>query len=406
MKLVIPLPRHDETITSVLDRAACAYATTREDFAEELVGRASRSPVSLAGTDLDTRPPRHLAEALAQALGVSTDRIMRLRIPASAWLLDPSARTAYCPSCFAEDSRAAGSVYMRRAWAYSFMTHCPRHKRPLVASVQPRWRHGEGLTRDLSADPVMGDAGLGRLIQPNWGQYSAATRTEWARLAPPIHILWARLCRFEGSLLRACLHRPYAFDRRSAFYRDIVVLFSGNWLGCDAYPSVNELTPHALTHLILFAHLTAYPPDKDIREVWQQFLRRAHPRWRRTFMWILMQCVYREAPFDISWIYDTTNRNSGTLEKTPRARWFSICFHHLPDRGRQLAKVFAAQWPTQYQQMVEKLLAHVPYIDLQTQNELHVTAWKHSSQLSRINIESAALGLSPALGLLKRNGVL
>lgn len=381
MKLLIPAPRPDETITSVLDRAASLYATTRGELAEELVRRVTHCRVILEGIDLDANPPHELTEALAEALGCTTGTIERLRVPESKWLLDSDRRVAYCPNCFDEDRVSTGSVYMRREWSFSFMTHCPRHKQPLMGSVRPKWKPGLSSTRDLMSKPRVGRPRHTDSFQLNSSQLYRVLQEERDRFTPAILALWQRLCEFEASLLADCLRRARRFDARTAFYRDLVMLFSANWGDIRMRPAMASLRPYEFGYgWPLYDGSKISDPDYDIHGVWAYFLAQRDPSWRRDVTWVLMQCGCAKGAVYIQLTSDGAAKRSATLAGIACAQWFKTCLDQLPEYGRWLARAFAARWPPPYRRIVEKLQPKPVHLDAEALNKLRVEAHQNFMQ--------------------------
>lgn len=132
VRLLIHGPHHDESISSILDRAAGLYCVAREVIAAELVIDAGYSIDCLAQCDFDD-PPIELLLALSSALGISANSLEALNIMDGPSVLKPWARNSFCGVCFAEDLNRGHSPYFRRAWARTFKTFCQTHHQPLTS---------------------------------------------------------------------------------------------------------------------------------------------------------------------------------------------------------------------------------------------------------------------------------
>ena len=130
-----PLPRlhvaslrHDESLSSYLDRAANLYGTSRRALLAEFSGGRARR-----GADLDAAEPLSLWERLSAAAGVSLDEFLRHAAHEPYWLLPSRIRSAYCPHCFERDLSRCRTPYFRCAWSYGAVTLCPKHQTSLFS---------------------------------------------------------------------------------------------------------------------------------------------------------------------------------------------------------------------------------------------------------------------------------
>lgn len=402
MRLLIVPPEPDETITSVLDRAATLYGTTRG----ELVWELKRNWGSLeqdklwTNADLDVDPPRSLIRALARALECSDDLIGDLRLASSKWLLDPASRRAYCEKCFDEDIARTGSVYLRHDWAFSFVTHCRRHKVPL-SSLSYTFRRGVYAERELPImqrlkrkqpyNPVRFASNNSSLVL-----YGASDESVLA-----FEEIWKRLCRFESRLLKSCFSSPHRFDQETAPYRDLVKVFSGNWDDLRCTPVMFYLFPVEAFIAPLAFHIprTLEGPDHDVNDVWDTFLRKGDPMWRRGATWLLTQCFSDEDPIDLYPSYEQLIRKRVRILTINRKKWFEACLDELPDYGRQLARGYSSRWETPLCDAVEQLLTATPHLDVEKLNQRRIA--KHLEQMSLIR---ASIGAADRAMLLCGTG--
>lgn len=368
MRLLIPTPQADETVTSVLDRAATAYATTREALADELVVSEGGDPDVLKRVDLDVSPPAALTGALARALGCTANVLDRLRLPKCGWLLHPGSRMAYCPECFYEDLAATGCSYMRRDWSFSFITHCSRHRRTLVSPMKLGLGPQVGGTRDLT--PQSGTSDITNTWRARWTAHE-----RWDPLTPTLRALWMRLCAFEDSLLATCVLRSERAKASAAYYRDLVVLFSANWDDVPARPAMVYLWPcYGADDLGIFDSPKNSKPQYGIYKVWQQFLARPEPVWRRSVTWMLMQCGCETGPVYVRTVRAGASAESMSLARMGVRPWIETCLAMLPDYGRWLARAMAKRWPASYRHAVYELQARPTYMGVEALNALRVEA--------------------------------
>ncbi|AVP97200.1 hypothetical protein C7S18_08325 [Ahniella affigens] len=123
-RLPIAPPAPDETISSVLDRAACLMGTSREALLA-----AIELPDAGDGRDLDDAL-LPLAAEIARAL--CWDREWHPPAPpVPTRRLAASARNAFCAHCWVEDLATARGTYFRTTWLDAMVPWCARHQTPL-----------------------------------------------------------------------------------------------------------------------------------------------------------------------------------------------------------------------------------------------------------------------------------
>jgi hypothetical protein len=136
----VPAPGPDETLASVVARAAAFYGTSESSLW-----------AGLHGEDLgDSGTPDHPSPAALQRMGLA------LGVPARSLrdhLLDPGprwlkrdARRAFCPACWHEDHVAGRPFGYRRAWARVFTTRCAVHYLPLEYAHVLEAANGDWIT--------------------------------------------------------------------------------------------------------------------------------------------------------------------------------------------------------------------------------------------------------------------
>lgn len=133
MRWWISPPAPDETLRSVLERAAAFYHWEPERLWQEL----NSGDLGASGT-IDQPSSRALIR-LGQALGMSAVQLRQHRVPDAAWRLDPAARRAICPICW--ELPAPDGQPELRSWTRVLRTRCPTHDAPLCLPVS---RHHAG----------------------------------------------------------------------------------------------------------------------------------------------------------------------------------------------------------------------------------------------------------------------
>jgi hypothetical protein len=127
-RLHVTPPRHDESLSSFLDRAANLYGTTRLELVAEFSdGNARR------GADLDAAEPLPLWKRLSTASDIAFDDLLQQAATEPYWMLPSRLRSAYCPHCFEHDLSRSRTPYFRRAWSYGAVTSCPKHRTSLFS---------------------------------------------------------------------------------------------------------------------------------------------------------------------------------------------------------------------------------------------------------------------------------
>ncbi|MBW8368500.1 MAG: TniQ family protein [Arenimonas sp.] len=131
VRLWIPLPSPDESIASILWRAACFLEIDPNVLWGHIVSDVPGDPGTMDA------PSSNALRRIANGIGMTPSRLAAHRIPVGETLLEPNARTAACPLCWQEDDVNGRPRTYRRAWAYACRTFCRQHRVPLVAPRRP-----------------------------------------------------------------------------------------------------------------------------------------------------------------------------------------------------------------------------------------------------------------------------
>lgn len=126
LTLLVDPPMPGESMSSFLGRAAQAYCTPQRTLFLELTNRRKEG----MRPDVDQWPTAQLLTVLEKAVPNWRSPQDELR-PFLNWVLAPSQRKAYCPSCFVEDLAANITPYFRQDWMAVLCTHCWKHESPL-----------------------------------------------------------------------------------------------------------------------------------------------------------------------------------------------------------------------------------------------------------------------------------
>lgn len=153
VKFRVAPPYPDESISSVIYRAACLYGVDRA----QLVDALPIGCFSAHALDLDDLPYK-VIYALAAALDVPEEMLLKHQLFKSSpdEYLSSGARISVCPLCWAEDIQNSRTPYFRRAWAKVLCTFCTVHQCPLVMwEKNPRELGSrQAWLLDLAGDPA------------------------------------------------------------------------------------------------------------------------------------------------------------------------------------------------------------------------------------------------------------
>jgi hypothetical protein len=125
----VPGPGPDESLRSVLSRAASLYRTTPQNLWSFLC-----DPADGSASDVDDPNPSVILR-WARCLGVEPSALRaHCRQDHPRWLA-PEARQSHCPHCWAEDDEAGRPRGFRRGWDRVLAMWCPVHQVPLRSSL-------------------------------------------------------------------------------------------------------------------------------------------------------------------------------------------------------------------------------------------------------------------------------
>ena len=144
MRFFIDRPQPDESLSSVIERAAAFYHMEPGELGVSLLGPEAwtKNP----GRDWDN-PGIAVVSALGSAFDMCMVELQKHCITDGPAVLRPGQRRSYCPSCIEEDRLAGKSPYFRRSWARVYMTICSKHRCPLLEWGPPGLRAGTGRDR-------------------------------------------------------------------------------------------------------------------------------------------------------------------------------------------------------------------------------------------------------------------
>lgn len=346
MKLLIAPPQSDESITSVIDRGATLYGTTRDQLIGEL-GRSSDLRVNTVTShlDLDVNPPSWLVGALADATSIDCVSLQKLRLPKSSWLLDVHNRDAVCELCLKEDIARFETIYFRRDWTLSFITHCSKHLVPLTYWTVPQKSYRP---ESRAAPTSITLARPGPMSRPS--APSPQLTTFQSFMSQPdttdLKCIWERVVRLESEMRARLFRDPRAFEARSKPERQLLEFVCGNWGGHGWTAPMFSILPGAgLSREVLFARPPGLPPAfQRANDSWESFRRMGNPIYRRAGTWVLAQCFLRTLPLALGTSRRAHRSRNGPIVQSRNA-WMSILVGLMPVSAREYAANVLTDWP-------------------------------------------------------------
>ena len=118
-------PMHDETLGSLVNRAAALYEFPPKRLWECLNENDPRPCGEVES------PSFAALSRMAAAIGMPASDLLAHRLPDAPWLLAPLAEGVYCPACWIEDQRRGDPLWIRRGWRRILRTMCLAHDSPL-----------------------------------------------------------------------------------------------------------------------------------------------------------------------------------------------------------------------------------------------------------------------------------
>ena len=127
-RLLPLLPGDGESLSSLLDRQAQCWGTTRRQMMLQV------SPMQcLSVRDADLMEADGFLGDYAAACSLPIALLASHRAERKEHLLPQHLRNAYCPICFAERLEQGQAPYFRLDWARRLLTHCLIHGCPLFS---------------------------------------------------------------------------------------------------------------------------------------------------------------------------------------------------------------------------------------------------------------------------------
>ncbi len=257
---LIPAPAGDETLRSVLQRAADFY-----ELRPDALWQSLAEGVDVSGEDIDW-PPDAIIARLAETLEVTPSRVQRLTLDEGEGWLASGARHAYCPSCWREDDGMGRPRHFRRAWAKVLALHCARHSKPLMLWHPARGHHAPRAGDDITLAEFLADA--------------VDTQPDVRVALNAIHEVAVRLdrCLYYGAPW------PTSWKASPAEARQMLV----HVMTPDG-PAESTLLSQAYTNAALrpFVHSGPNVPEAGMTQGWERLRRTRDPATRRMALWLV-----------------------------------------------------------------------------------------------------------------------
>jgi hypothetical protein len=266
LRLRTSAPSSDESLSSILDRAASLWCISRNGLLRQL-GHAS------AVEDLDAMESPLLLDSMAAALGMKSSALSLMVVPQHRLdvLIDHRFRNAYCPLCFEGDWKSGRTPYFRLDWGRLWATHCSVHRAPLFewVAISPL---GQRCLPHACHLPYTGPASL-----PIWISCHIKEALLWQHAIGEdhgTHDLWRALVEVEEAWWREGIGDPLRVASTTALRREgvlgrLAVLFLANR---------NPAQPRMAETILFPRH--QYEVLGYNRRRQRQTLRR--PKWRET----------------------------------------------------------------------------------------------------------------------------
>lgn len=339
MRLMIPRPQQDETISSIVDRACSFYHAPRHLLLSELAPSVPWQSFE----DLDSDPPRELMERLSVALDVPTSSLQALILTRPTWRLAPKARLAFCPKCWDEDVSQGIDTYFRNDWAWCFVTVCKEHGVPLE-----RWKHiskrvGQRyLYREQMSEVLSNPSGVKRPYTQRQGA------VDWG--SSEVKAIMTFVKCHEAALRKRIGFCPTSTDNRLRWLYCLVI---GDWYrGRFGAPLEARRPP------LHYGSVLSYHPryrrecyDESTAGAWEHFRSIADPDHRRTANWLVACLTTHQSSRELK---ESSGRSSqrmrtellsGLHERYRDVFMWAIYPHGVPDsaESEQAVEIPASQ---------------------------------------------------------------
>lgn len=282
VRAAIGPPASDETISSVLDRAANFWGIDRPSLLAA-VGASS------CGEDDDAPSPITLG-AIAEMTGFPPASLAPLTVPDSAQQLQTGHRGGYCPRCWADDVAQQREPYFRRSWASCAALACDLHGNLLYA-----WEVDNGGLR--RPPPVMRYPDEGIWLSDLAHAASAIN----ACLLKPL----LAFARHANAALNDAAAWPIEWRGTPETGRALIRLLTNNPAPYSEHLAMDRLVPEGPDARWFSGHRRASKGgvvDSPVTPLHQM----ADPAIRRTLWWLLARTVAKDwAPLPLCGNYST-----------------------------------------------------------------------------------------------------
>lgn len=261
----VPPPAPDESLRSLLNRAAALYECPPAVLWDSLHDGDSRP-----SGDVDA-PSCAALLRMAKAMGMRAAQLHSHRLADVPWLLAPRARRSYCPHCWNLDLQHDRPYTLRRGWSRVLRTRCPIHGLPL-SLAEEAWASRSGRFRYPIVQFSPHEQGILDLID----EFGTALEKSLYFEAP-----WPKGWRSTPHRARALL---------------ISVTFNMN--SVRDFPAIRNIEPGG--NLSSLIHGPRHLQEPVSKLTWDAFRCVANPAFRRAALWATAWTLVPALPSEYS----------------------------------------------------------------------------------------------------------
>jgi len=279
IRVAIARPAHDETFSSVVDRAAAFWGMDRTG----LMGSWMLDEASAAQAADADAPTPDLLSVLAQTIGVDEETMRQTVVDHEDMLVAAAHRIAYCPLCWVEDWEEGRGPYFRRPWCSLAAIKCERHGVPLY----PWPRNSRGVR---CPPPVRQDTGLHDEV---W-HHSVNHAHQWRDASDnqSLRNLLSDISAFSARAVEALCDGEFPRDWRgdTCALRDLVVLLATNPAPFAERIPLDRLVPEVSDER-MFGGLRRSAAPETSQAGWGAVRQLGSPQVRRTLWWLVARTI-------------------------------------------------------------------------------------------------------------------
>lgn len=279
IRVAIAPPAHDETFSSVMDRAAAFW---RMDRAGLMSSWMLRETSAIHAAEVDAPTPA-LISALAHTIGVKEEAMRQTIVDPDDMLVAEAHRIAYCPLCWLEDSEEGRGPYFRRSWCSLAVIRCERHAVPLCP-----W------PRDLYSGRCGPPMRQSIRFEDDIWRHSLNYATAWrdATDNQPLRNALREIAAFSAQAIEALQGGEFPIHWRGDVnaLRDLIVLLTTNPAPFAERIPLDRLVPEVVDEQ-MFGSRRGTAAPLSAREGWKAVRQLGSPVVRRTLWWLVGRTI-------------------------------------------------------------------------------------------------------------------